>query len=240
MSKLNYTNKVALSENPSVAAANKVQDSDMNSIKNAVNENGSYTLVEAGDVGGELYCNLEGTLSIGDIVKIQLPTYTINTNCKISVDGGTTYYNVVDLSGNNISARGLSERNIDLVFDGTNFVSNLEIYSTTETKTNKIYDGKVVYKNWISVLNPAISANSSVNIAHNISNIDTVVLHYGWQIRLKNSTTRTAFFPNMTTSGKFTIIYNIDTTNVVVRSTDSFGSGGYYFEGWVEYTKTTN
>ena len=103
MSKLTYTNKVALSENPSVAAANKVQDSDMNSIKNAVNENGSYAEVQTGDMGGEFYCELEGTLSSGDLVKIKIPDgYSINTACKVSIDGGDNYYNVIDVAGSNI------------------------------------------------------------------------------------------------------------------------------------------
>ncbi len=38
MSKITYTDKVALNENPSVADVNKVRASDMNEIKNVVNE----------------------------------------------------------------------------------------------------------------------------------------------------------------------------------------------------------
>lgn len=240
MSKLTYTNKVALSENPSVAAINKVQDSDMNSIKNAVNQNGSYTTTTAGTSNGQYYCTIEGTLSSGDGVKVSIPTNTLTANASLSIDGGTTYYNIVDMSGNNISANGLAGRNIDLVFNGTSFVSNLEIYSTGEIKTNKIYNGKVVYRNWVSFLNPAMAIGSEASVAHNISNIDTVVLHYGWQIRSKNSTTRTTFFPSMTTGGAITNIKDINSTNVVIRSRDAWNAGGYYFEGWIEYTKTTN
>ena len=39
MSKITYTDKVALNENPSVADVNKVKASDMNEIKNVVNAN---------------------------------------------------------------------------------------------------------------------------------------------------------------------------------------------------------
>lgn len=141
MSKLTYTNKVALSENPSVAAANKVQDSDMNSIKNAVNENGSYAEVQIGDMGGEFYCELEGTLSSGDLVKIKIPDgYNINTACKVSIDGGANYYNVIDIAGNNVSAKSLAGRNVELVFNGTKFVSNSNTwnYLTQVTGTTHI------------------------------------------------------------------------------------------------------
>lgn len=141
MSKLNYANKVALSENPSVAAANKVQDSDMNSIKNAVNENGSYAEVQTGDMGGEFYCELEGTLSSGDLVKIKIPDgYSINTACKVSIDGGVNYYNVIDIAGNNVSAKSLAGRNVELVFNGTKFVSNSNTwnYLTQVTGTTHI------------------------------------------------------------------------------------------------------
>ena len=39
MSKITYTDKVALNENPSVADVNKVKASDLNEIKNVVNAN---------------------------------------------------------------------------------------------------------------------------------------------------------------------------------------------------------
>ena len=136
MSKLTYTNKVALSVNPSVAAANKVQDSDMNSIKNAVNENGSYAEVQTGDVGGEFYCELEGTLSSGDAIKIKIPDgYNINTACKVSIDGGNNYYNVIDVAGNNVSAKTLAGRNVELVFNGTKFVSTSNTWNYLQQVT---------------------------------------------------------------------------------------------------------
>ena len=40
---ITYDNKVALNENPDIPATNKVQDSDMNEIKSAVNNNASET-----------------------------------------------------------------------------------------------------------------------------------------------------------------------------------------------------
>lgn len=141
----------------------------------------------------------------------------------------------------------------ELDFDGSSSsiptgweqIDNPEEYSTTqEIKTNKVYieNGveRPIYRNWISFLNPAISQNSEITVAHNIPNIDTVVDKYGWKIRGKNSTTQGSFFPNVTTGGRITNINNITTTNVVIRSTDPFNAGNYYFEGYIEYTKTTD
>lgn len=169
MSKLNYTNKVALSVNPSVAAANKVQDSDMNSIKNAVNENGSYAEVQTGDVGGEFYCNLEGTLSSGDLVKIKIPDgYNINTACEVSIDGGTNYYNVIDIAGNNVSAKSLAGRNVDLVFNGTKFVSNSNTWNYLTQVTGTTHISLPASFNEILVVGETINyITYTINIPYN-------------------------------------------------------------------------
>ena len=44
MSKITYTDKVTLNENPNVADVNKVKASDMNEIKNVVNANDKSTV----------------------------------------------------------------------------------------------------------------------------------------------------------------------------------------------------
>ena len=44
MAQITYANKVALNENPEVADINKVKDSDMNEIKQVVNDNYNNTI----------------------------------------------------------------------------------------------------------------------------------------------------------------------------------------------------
>ena len=44
MAQITYTNKVALNENPEIADINKVKDSDMNEIKQVVNDNYNNTI----------------------------------------------------------------------------------------------------------------------------------------------------------------------------------------------------
>ena len=60
INKIQYQNKVALDDDPSVAEINKVTDSNMNEIKSVVNNNADYveeqignleTILEALDTG---------------------------------------------------------------------------------------------------------------------------------------------------------------------------------------------
>lgn len=122
MSKIDYTNKVALNVDPSVADINKVKDSDMNSIKNAINQNGSYTPLTLNSNTGVFYCTLEGTLATNDIVHLKMPTTIGNVSTSISVDGDTTSYTILDEAGKNVKPVDISEQNIDLYFNGTNFI----------------------------------------------------------------------------------------------------------------------
>lgn len=61
INKIQYQNKVAIEDDPSVAEINKVTDSNMNEIKAVVNNNADYleeqignleTILEALDTGG--------------------------------------------------------------------------------------------------------------------------------------------------------------------------------------------
>lgn len=122
MSKIDYTNKVALNVDPSIADINKVKDSDMNSIKNAINQNGSYTPLTLNSNTGVFYCTLEGTLAANDIVHLKMPTTTGNVSTSISVDGDTTSYTILDEAGKNVKPVDISNQNIDLYFNGTNFI----------------------------------------------------------------------------------------------------------------------
>lgn len=61
VTKIQYQNKVAIEDDPSVAEINKVTDTNMNEIKSVVNNNADYleeqignleTILEALDTGG--------------------------------------------------------------------------------------------------------------------------------------------------------------------------------------------
>ena len=119
MSKITYSNKSYLDLNPDVSDINKVKDTDMNSIKNAVNQNGSYVELTESSTAGNFYCTLEGSLSSGDVVKVTFPQVTTTTtqNLQLSIDGGTTYYPITDLDNNNLQI-GNIDKNIELEYGG--------------------------------------------------------------------------------------------------------------------------
>lgn len=151
MSKINYANKVALNIDPSVAAINKCQADDMNSIKNAINQGGSFTTLTINANTGVFYCSLEGTLATNDIIKVNVPTTTGNVNWYVSVDNDTTNYVVLYEDGTNVKPVDVSGKNVELYFNGTNFVlmgsAVQNAYSTSTTVpysanyVNEIVDG---------------------------------------------------------------------------------------------------
>ena len=122
MSKIDYTNKVALNVDPSIADINKCKADDMNSIKNAINQNGSYTPLTLNSNTGVFYCTLEGTLAANDIVHLKMPTTNGTVSTSISIDGDTNSYTILDEAGKNVKPVDISEQNIDLYFNGTNFI----------------------------------------------------------------------------------------------------------------------
>ena len=68
MAQITYENKVALNQNPNIADINKVNDTDMNMIKNAVNDNETKILIAVADTApeecetGDMYYNTTDNL----------------------------------------------------------------------------------------------------------------------------------------------------------------------------------
>lgn len=120
MSKITYADKVALNTNTEIPAQNKVNDSDMNDIKTAVNQVGSYNVPTAGS-NADYSLTLKGTLSSGDVVNIYFPTpANVASNARLSVDGGSNYYNI-QFSGDNLIGDNVKGKYLSLVFNGTIF-----------------------------------------------------------------------------------------------------------------------
>lgn len=131
--KINYANKVSLNPLPTIDSTNKIQDIDMNNIKDAINQIGSYILLQketpiAKDTAVKYFCDLTGTLSIYDVINVIFPNETENLSSypQISIDNKTTYYEIK--KGNSLVAlRDLQGKANVLYFDGTNWqvVSNV-------------------------------------------------------------------------------------------------------------------
>ena len=128
------------------------------------------------------------------------------------------------------------------VVDSINELVDTQLYSTTEVKTNKVWiDGKPIYRKVITGTLPAISGSGSVdtNIAHNISNFENYTKISGYLIQ--KSTGNRYNFPILSSSGRLTSLYQITSTNIVVRSNnESWSANNWDYEIILEYTKTTN
>ena len=195
MSKIIYQDKTFLQELAEIPEINKVTDNNINSIKKAVNENGQY--VSATESNGEFTCTLEGSISQNDIVHILFDTNSTATPASLSVDGGNTFLNILDASGNSIDASELSGQSISVKNAGShfeietlnsyssskvmgysaNYVNGLNTYSTTETRIGVWINGKPIYRKVYTI--SGFTTDTTSNFSIGALNIDNVVNVFG-------------------------------------------------------------
>jgi len=87
-----------------------------------------YLTATAGS-NGDYYVNIDGAvgLATGDMVHISFPSATTATsNAKLSVDNGTNYKNIKNLIGTQLLANYIQSRNLDLIYNGTDFILLLQ------------------------------------------------------------------------------------------------------------------
>ena len=156
MAQITYENKVALNQNPNVQAINKVQDTDMNEIKNVVNSNETKVLLAVTDTApaqcstGDMYydttddliytatgTNTWGSTGVAPtentiyVVYDTQTAYAYNGTTLVSIGGGTGSSDIVMVDPDTPTAdTKLYIESMDL--DG-NYEVNTETYSTEET-----------------------------------------------------------------------------------------------------------
>lgn len=110
-----------------------------------------------------------------------------------------------------------------------------DTYSTSEVKTNKIFNNKPVYRKVIIKNNIGLPQGNGSWFAHNISNINVIT---DFNVIFDNNGTR---MQNYIFDSDGYKVFSIDNTNVNYWGTTYFGGGSgriYYF--FIEYTKTTD
>lgn len=129
MSKILYADKETIYQNPQIPANQKVQSGDMNSIKNAINQEGRYTPTTYNSANGQFTCQMVGNLEVGDTIQVILDLTSQDdendNDIMISIDGGINAYNLVDTKKEFIlKASDFEYLKIYLkaVFNGVNFV----------------------------------------------------------------------------------------------------------------------
>lgn len=251
MSKLIYQDKTFLQELAEIPEINKVTDNNMNSIKKAVNENGQY--VSATESNGEFTCTLEGSISQNDIVHILFDTNSTATPASLSVDGGNTFLNILDASGNSINASELSGQSVSLKDAGShfeietlnsyssskamsysaNYVNNLISYSSDEVQCGTWF-GKKKYRK--SYYISALANTGTTYTPLNITNLSDIVDVHG------TASNYNTFFPLPAYRGTQDVagiqLY-ADSTNGITITTGNDRTS-YHANITIEYTKTTD
>ena len=252
MSKLIYQDKTFLQELAEIPEINKVTDNNMNSIKKAVNENGQY--VSATESNGEFTCTLEGSISQNDIVHILFDTNSTATPASLSVDGGNTFLNILDASGNSIDASELSGQSVSLKNAGShfevetlnsysnsktksysaNYVNGLNTYSTTETVCGTWIDGKTLYRK--SYYISALANTGTTYTPLDITNLEDIISIIGLASNGSTFFPLPAYRGTQDTAG---IQLYADSTNGITITTGNDRTG-YHANITIEYTKTTD
>ena len=252
MSKIIYQDKTFLQELAEIPEINKVTDNNMNSIKKAINENGQY--VSATESNGEFTCTLEGSISQNDIVHILFDTNSTATPASLSVDGGNTFLNILDASGNSINASELSGQSVSVKNAGShfeletlnsfsnskvkgysaNYVNGLNTYSTTETVCGTWIGGKILYRKSYYISSLANTGTTYTPL--DITNLSDIISIIGLA---SNGST---FFPLPSYRGAQDVagiqLY-ADTNNGITITTGNDRTS-YHANITIEYTKTTD
>lgn len=150
MAKINFNDKTYLNQNPSIADENKVNDTDINELKNGVND-----ILQLMGLLTDTYSTSTSYVS-GDRVIHNNQIY----ECISSTSGAwdSTKWSLVPLFYNQIINSSLLRDN----------------YSTNETLTSKVWiNGKPIYRKVINMGNLNNATGKSVN--HGISNMDKTV-----------------------------------------------------------------
>lgn len=253
MSKITYTDKVALNINPNIADINKVNDTDMNMIKNVVNANETKILLAISDTApaecslGDMYFNTTNNLiytSTGTdtwgstgVVPTENTIYVVIDTQTSYIYDGTTLISVGGGSGGIVVAPDTPTEDTILYIESTDldFQGDIvnDIYSTDEIKTNKVWtDGKPIYRKVISYTSPS-TADTFASQSTGITNMDTLISlnAYIYRAGFVNS------IPFQESSSNYAMIsYGITTGNLPTK----VGSGMVSLPiiAVLEYTKT--
>lgn len=150
------------------ATTSPINSTNLNKIENGIYDNTTnitnlqnvtkYITATAGS-DGDFKINIANTLTTGDVYYITFPTATTSTsNARLSIDGGTTYYNVIRASNSaNVLVKYIAQQYAEIYFNGTAFVfkDNIskELYSNASgTQGNVTISEDITNFNYVEVI----------------------------------------------------------------------------------------
>lgn len=195
MAQITYVNKEYLYENGDIPAKNKVQDTDMNEIKNVVNSNETKELLAVTDTApaqcstGDKYFNTStkkiytatatntwGTTGVNptrNTIYLEFTTqtaYAYDGDTLVSVGGGASGGGETLPVGSEIDFDG----SVSDIPDGWEQVDDAPVYSTTETVCGTWIDGKPIYRKVINSGSLSLSTTATT-VNTNTPNIDKII-----------------------------------------------------------------
>lgn len=181
MSRIIYTNKQSLTVDSSIQDRNKITSSDMNNIKQGINQSMSYAEGNTTEAN-KYFIGYSGTLTSGDIVNIKIPNNNYTGNATLSILGSTgEYKNIVYEDGTSVNCADIKNQYIQLYYNGTNFVyertltpSVLENYYT-KTETNTLLGAKENTNNKVTSISSASTDTQYPSAKCVYDYIDTIV-----------------------------------------------------------------
>lgn len=118
MARITYTDKESYSTDQSIDDKYKCTSGDMNSIKNAVNDNGKYiTATKITGYNNRFQMTIEGTLQRYDIFHVYIPSNNDTQIAYLKVNDGDLWA-IANEYGTLIKANAISNRYITLVYTG--------------------------------------------------------------------------------------------------------------------------
>lgn len=257
MAKITYADKEALNEVPSIADINKCKATDMNEIKNVVNQNETKILLTLSNTApaqcstNDMYFNTTdnliytatGTNTWGStgVAPTNNTLYIVLSEQTLYAYNGTTLVRVGEGAGGETLPVGS-----EIDFDGQasdipvgwEQITDPNSYSTSEVKTNKTWiDGKPIYRKTINF--GALPNATTKSVAHGISNLDEVILLNA--IAKSGNSYKT--IPDVISTNDVQymgqqIKISISSGNVVIYTETNQSSYSTYVT--IEYTKTTD
>ena len=195
MAQITYVNKEYLYENGDIPAKNKVQDTDMNEIKNVVNSNETKELLAVTNTApaqcstGDKYFNTStkkiytatatntwettGVNPTRNTIYLEFTTqtaYAYDGDTLVSVGGGASGGGETLPVGSEIDFDG----RVSDIPDGWEQVDDAPVYSTTETVCGTWIDGKPIYRKVINSGSLSLSTTATT-VNTNTPNIDKVI-----------------------------------------------------------------
>lgn len=254
MAQITYVNKEYLYENGDIPAKNKVQDTDMNEIKNVVNSNETKELLAVTDTApaqcstGDKYFNTStkkiytatatntwettGVNPTRNTIYLEFTTqtaYAYDGDTLVSVGGGASGGGETLPVGSEIDFDG----SVSDIPDGWEQVDDAPVYSTTETVCGTWIDGKPIYRKVLN--NISIIEGTAHTIETGITNIENL--------------TKLEGILNNTNNSQYVVIPAYYSPTIFISANYKYDENRIYYDSAtfsgtaiiiLEYTKTTD